>query len=136
MWFGWCWLRNRAGGAIAETRPTQEREIPAIRNDRKLSPDCWPVTMRALQAMLKRAMLHYAGAWAGLVDRIADCVGWRNAAMLAVGALISAASIVEWQRLVRLINAKLDSKRPRRGAATGGELLSVPADDICGGHLW
>ena len=42
--------------------------------------------------------------------------GWRNAAMLAVGALISAASILEWQRLIRLINAKLDKQKTPRSA--------------------
>jgi hypothetical protein len=42
--------------------------------------------------------------------------GWRNAAMLTVGAAISAASILEWQRLIRFINAKLDNKKsPRSG---------------------
>ena len=34
-----------------------------------------------------------------------------------MGALISAASITEWQRLIRLINAKLDSQKAPRGAA-------------------
>jgi uncharacterized membrane protein YidH (DUF202 family) len=36
---------------------------------------------------------------------------WRNAAMLATGTLISAASIWEWQRLVRVLNAKLDKQK-------------------------
>ena len=44
--------------------------------------------------------------------------GWRNAAMLAVGAAISAASILEWQRLIRLINSRLDQKKAPSGAAT------------------
>jgi hypothetical protein len=37
--------------------------------------------------------------------------GWPSAALLAVGALISAASIWEWQRLVRLINARMDQQK-------------------------
>ncbi len=39
--------------------------------------------------------------------------------MLAVGAAISAsaASVLEWQRLIRLINAKLDQHKTPRGAA-------------------
>jgi small-conductance mechanosensitive channel len=37
--------------------------------------------------------------------------------MLATGALISAASIYEWQRLVRLINARLDNQRTPTSAA-------------------
>ena len=36
--------------------------------------------------------------------------------MLAVGAVISAASILEWQRLIRLINARLDLQKTPRGA--------------------
>jgi hypothetical protein len=36
--------------------------------------------------------------------------------MLAVGAAISAASITEWQRLIRLINAKLDKQKTPRSA--------------------
>jgi hypothetical protein len=42
--------------------------------------------------------------------------GWRNAAMLAVGTLISAASIWEWQRLAKLIAARLDNKKAAPGA--------------------
>ena len=64
-----------------------------------------------LDAMLRRAMrntliLGLAGALAVLAG-----AGWRSAAMLAVGTLISAASIWEWQRLVRVINARLDKQK-------------------------
>ena len=73
------------------------------------SPD---VTPEALYAMLWRAMrnstvlavLIAAGVWIGS--------GWRNAAMLAVGAAISVASIYEWLRLARVINARLDRQKP------------------------
>ena len=66
------------------------------------------VSPEALYSMLKRAMRNTlilgvlaAGAvWAGS--------NWRNAAMLLVGTAISAASIWEWLRLARLINARLD----------------------------
>jgi hypothetical protein len=37
--------------------------------------------------------------------------GWRNAAMLMTGTAISAASIWEWQRLARLIIARLDKQK-------------------------
>lgn len=37
--------------------------------------------------------------------------------MLLTGALISAASILEWQRLVRIINAQLDNRKIPKGAA-------------------
>jgi hypothetical protein len=36
--------------------------------------------------------------------------------MLAIGTVISAASILEWQRLIRLFNAKLDQQKTPRGA--------------------
>ncbi len=74
------------------------------------------LTDEALQALLKRAMLItlVLGSMSALALWIAS--GWRNAAMLAVGTLISAASVLEWQRLVRLINAKLDSQKTPRGA--------------------
>jgi len=41
---------------------------------------------------------------------------WRNAAMLVVGTLISAVSILEWQRLARVIKAKLDNQKTPRSA--------------------
>jgi hypothetical protein len=68
------------------------------------------------EALLGRAMrntliLGFVGA---LVLLIAS--GWRNAAMLLVGALISAASIWEWQRLARVIKAKLDNQITPRSA--------------------
>ena len=44
--------------------------------------------------------------------------GWRNAAMMAVGAAISAASVLEWQRLIHLFNARLDQQKSPRGAVT------------------
>jgi hypothetical protein len=75
------------------------------------------LTDEALQALLKRAML--ITLLLGLISTIVLLIasGWRNAAMLAVGALISAASVTEWQRLIRLINAKLDNQKTPRGAA-------------------
>lgn len=75
------------------------------------------LTDAALEATLKRAIrvTLILGAIPAVILWIAS--GWRNAAMLAVGAAISAASILEWQRLIRLFNAKLDQKKTPRGAA-------------------
>ena len=75
------------------------------------------LTDAALEALLKRAIRDtlLLGLLAAVILLIAS--GWRNAAMLAVGALISAASILEWQRLIRLFNAKLDPQKTPRGAA-------------------
>lgn len=74
------------------------------------------LTDAALAATLKRAVrvTLVLGAVPAVILWIAS--GWRDAAMLAVGAAISAASILEWQRLIRLFNAKLDQQRMPRGA--------------------
>jgi len=73
------------------------------------------LTNEALQALLKRAIRDtlILGLIPALVLLFAS--GWRDAAMMAVGVLISAASILEWQRLIRLINAKMDNKKTPRG---------------------
>ena len=42
--------------------------------------------------------------------------GWRNAGMFLTGALISAASIFEWQRLARVIRAKLEEQETLHSA--------------------
>ena len=72
----------------------------------------------AAEVMLQRALRNslILGVVASLVLLVAS--GWRNAAMLMTGALISAGSIFEWQRLARVIRAKLeDQKTPRSAAA-------------------
>jgi hypothetical protein len=69
-----------------------------------------------LDALLRRAIriTIVLGVLASLILCIAS--SWRNAAMLAAGAAISAASIFEWQRLIHFINAKLDNKQAPAGA--------------------
>jgi len=69
------------------------------------------LTHEDLNAMLHRAMRNTLIL--GLVAALAVLIGggWRNGAMLAVGAAISAASIWEWQRLVRVINARMDRQK-------------------------
>lgn len=76
------------------------------------------LTDAALQALLGRAIRITLAL--GLVIAVILWIasGWRNAAMFAVGAVISAASIFEWQRLIRLFNAKLDQQKTPRGATT------------------
>ncbi|WP_058189690.1 hypothetical protein [Terracidiphilus gabretensis] len=80
------------------------------------NPPIADLTDEALQLVLKRAIRNtlILGAIGAAVIWIAS--SWRNAAMLAVGAMISAASIFEWQRLIRLFNAKLDQQKTPRGA--------------------
>ena len=76
------------------------------------------LTDKALQTLLKRAIREtlLLGLVASLILWLAS--DWRNAAMFATGAVISAASILEWQRLIRLFNAKLDQKKTPKGAVT------------------
>ena len=69
------------------------------------------LTQADLDAMLHRALRNtlILGIVASLIVWIGG--GWRSAAMLGIGTLISAASIWEWQRLIRLINARLDKQK-------------------------
>jgi hypothetical protein len=85
-------------------------EMPAIAN----------LSEEALDALLKRAVRNTAllGILPALIVWVAS--GWRNAAMLMTGALISAESLMEWQRLVRLMNAKMKAKK-----APGGAVLAI-----------
>jgi uncharacterized membrane protein len=69
------------------------------------------LTNEDLDSMLKRALriTLIIGSIASLAVLIGG--GWRSGAMLMTGTLISAASILEWQRLVRVINARLDKQK-------------------------
>ena len=68
------------------------------------------------QALLQRAMRNTLIL--GLLSSLALLIGsgWRSAAMLLTGTLISAASILEWRRLLRVINAKLNHRQTPRSA--------------------
>ena len=74
------------------------------------------ISKEAMEALFKRAIRNtlILGLVTALVVLVAS--GWRDAAMLVTGTLISAASIYEWQRLVRVINAKLDNQQTPRSA--------------------
>ena len=81
-------------------------EIPQIAN----------LTEEELDALLKRSVRNTV--LLGLVASVAVLIGsgWRNAAMLMTGALISAASLLEWQRLARLMTARMKRQQAPRGA--------------------
>ncbi len=86
--------------------------------DETLEPAHGPaeITDADLEALLRRAIRNtlIVGILSSLVLWIAS--GWRNAAMMATGTAISAASIYEWRRLARFIAAKMDKKQVPRGA--------------------
>ncbi len=81
------------------------------------APSLAALTNDGLQALLMRAIriTLIVGALAALV--LWKASGWRDAAMMATGAAISAASILEWRRLIRFLNAKMDHQQAPRGAA-------------------
>jgi uncharacterized membrane protein len=64
-----------------------------------------------LDAMLRRALRNtlILGGFSALIVWMGG--GWQSAALLGTGTLISAASIWEWQRLVRVINARMDKQK-------------------------
>ena len=74
------------------------------------------LTDAGLDALLRRAirMAVVLGVLASLA--VWKASGWRSAAMLAIGTAISAASIFEWQRLIRIIGAKMDRRQLPSGA--------------------
>ena len=62
------------------------------------------LTNEGLEALLQRAIriTLILGLLAALI--VWKAAGWRDAAMLATGTLISAASIPEWKRMVQFVN--------------------------------
>jgi len=83
------------------------------------------LTDAGLEALLRRAIriILILGVLAALI--VWKAAGWRNAAMLATGAAISAASILEWQRLIRFINFKLDGAKLDQKQAPRGTLVAA-----------
>lgn len=81
------------------------------------TPTLGNLSQEGLDALLKRSVRNTVIL--GLLPALAVWIGsgWRNAAMLLTGALISAASLLEWQRLARLMNARMRNKQAPRGAA-------------------
>jgi hypothetical protein len=86
-----------------------------------MSEDPHPIaglTDAALDALLRRAMRVTMVLGLVLAVIVWIALTWRDAAMLAVGAAISALSILEWQRLIHLFNSRMDRQKTSRGAVT------------------
>jgi hypothetical protein len=81
------------------------------------------ITDAGLEALLHRALRNtlISGVLISLV--LWKASNWRDAAMMATGTGISAASIFEWRRLARFVSAKLEKKQAPRGAAISAVLL-------------
>jgi len=76
-----------------------------------MTPETHPIvslTDESLEAMLRHALRNtlILGVLASVIVLIST--GWRNGAMLTTGMLISAASIFEWQHLIKVVNARLN----------------------------
>ena len=80
------------------------------------APPIANLTEDALQLLLTRAFRNtlILGLLVSLALTISS--GWRNGGLFLTGALISAASILEWQRLIRLINARMRLKKTSRSS--------------------
>jgi hypothetical protein len=79
-----------------------------------MTPETHPIVNlsdESLEVMLKSALRNILilGALASVVVFIGS--GWRNGAMLVTGTLISAASVLEWRHLIRVVNARLNEQR-------------------------
>ncbi|HTW60434.1 MAG TPA: hypothetical protein VMD55_01430 [Terracidiphilus sp.] len=98
------------------------------------------LTDSGLEALLRRALriILILGGLSALI--VWKASGWRNAAMLAVGTAISAASLLEWQRLIRFMNARMDRRQVPRGALVAAVFfvirLLVFAGVIYGSLKW
>ena len=89
-----------------ENNPVPQQDHPLA----LLTDEAAMATLKsAMKWTLLFALLGAAALWIGS--------NWRNAGMFAVGGLISAASIYEWQRLMRVFTAKMDRKET--GSGTG-----------------
>ena len=64
-----------------------------------------------LQAMLTRALWISIGLGAIASVAVTVASNWRDGAMLLTGAAVSAASILEWRHLVRVVNDRMDRAR-------------------------
>ena len=71
-----------------------------------------------LQAMLDRCWRNILIL--GGVSALAVWIGggWRSAVLLLVGTLISALSVKGWQRLVGILNARIDNEQAPRGTVS------------------
>lgn len=72
-----------------------------------------------LTALLKRAVQITLAFGAVIALFLWLATGWQTAALFAVGAALSVASIYEWGRLFRLISSRMDGKRQGFGLGSG-----------------
>ena len=64
-----------------------------------------------LKAAFRRAFLTTAILGLVLASTLAMISGWQTGALLLAGAIVSATGLWEWQRMVALVNARLDNQK-------------------------
>lgn len=69
-----------------------------------------------LKAALHRTLGTIAVLAAVLFAVVSLVAGWRSGVLLIVGAIVSASGVYEWQRLISVVNARLDNAQSPRGA--------------------
>jgi hypothetical protein len=67
-----------------------------------------------LKAALRRALRTIAILAMALASILAFIASWQTAALLLVGAAVSGTGLYEWEKLIALINAKLDNQKTPR----------------------
>ncbi|HEV2215225.1 MAG TPA: hypothetical protein VGR64_08055 [Terracidiphilus sp.] len=102
-----------------EAKP-EKAPVPGIEAQPGLNPssDAGEFTDTDLETMLQRAIRNTLILGVIPTVIVAFVSGWRNAAMLASGAAISTASIFEWRRLARFIQARMDKQKTSRAGAS------------------
>jgi hypothetical protein len=69
-----------------------------------------------LKAALNRTLRTIAILAAILFVVVSLASGWRSGVLLVVGAAVSASGVYEWQRLIGVVNARLDNAQTPRPA--------------------
>ncbi len=72
-----------------------------------------------LKAAMLRALRLVAGLTAIAFVALWVTAGWQTAMLLLAGALVSASGLWEWQKLIAVINARLDSAQAPGGRGRG-----------------
>jgi hypothetical protein len=89
------------------------------------APPIAGLTHDGLDALLKRAIRNALIAGAAGSLALAAGAGWATGALFLSGALVSAAGIFEWRRVVRLINSRIESRiESRTDSRTGADNTS------------
>ena len=89
------------------------------------SPSVLSLSDESLQTLLKSAIRNtlILGVLVSVVLAISS--GWGTGALFATGAMVSAASIFEWKRLVRLINSRMAAQTGSQAVPRGTGLAIV-----------